>query len=324
MLYLLYSLATAFYGEMAYYAKHPINCEALEKILEINSGEQFKHTLTQLVASGIVKNPMKFRLLARFKGDDKRIKAGEYLISTRMSPEEILNTIISGRSILYRMTIPEGYNLNQIADVIEQNGWGNREDFLAIANDAAFIKQLGIEAPSLEGYLYPETYLFPKKTSVKKIITTMTKRFNSVFSEVWKNRAKEMGLSVHQVLTLASIIEKETGDSSERPVISSVFHNRLKKQMRLESDPTVIYGINNFNGDITRKDLDTLTPYNTYKINGLPPGPIASPGEKSIEAVLYPADTKLLFFVSKKDGTHHFSHTISEHRQAVQKYQLSR
>ena len=325
LVFLICIIAAAFYGEMVDYARHPINNGSIvEERLEITPGEQFKHTLTRLTELGIVKNPFKFQLLARFKGYDKKIKVGEYLISTRMSPQQILKTITSGRSLLYKVTIPEGYNLYQIAAVLEQNGWGNRDAFIALAKDPVFIKRLGIEAVSLEGYLYPETYLFAKKTSLEKIITAMINRFKTVFCDEWKNRAKEMGLSVHQVMTLASIIEKETGEASERPFISSVFHNRLKKRMRLESDPTVIYGMANFNGNITRKDLNTPTPYNTYKIKGLPPGPIASPGKESIEAVLYPADTKFLFFVSKKNGTHHFSRTISEHRKAVHKYQLSR
>jgi UPF0755 protein len=317
-------LGIAFYIDMTHYVKNPIQDSSIEKTIEILPGEQFETTLDHLMVSGIVKSPLRFRLLARFKGYDKHIKVGEYRVSTQMSPEEILEALVSGRSVLYRFTIPEGYNLYQIAEVIEQNGWGSREKFLLLTNDPEFTQSLGIEAQTLEGYLFPETYFFPKNINLKKIITAMADRFHKVFSDQWGKRAEEIGLTVHQVVTLASIIEKETGDVSERPIISSVFHNRLKKRMRLESDPTVIYGIKNFNGNITRKDLNTPTPYNTYKIKGLPPGPIASPGEKSIEAVLYPAGTKFIFFVSKKNGTHHFSRTLSEHRKAVRKYQLSR
>ena len=150
----------------------------------------------------------------------------------------------------------------------------------------------------------------------------MVKRFWSVFKPEWKNRAKTLGFTIHQVVTLSSIIEKETGAAVERPIISSVFHNRLKRGIRLESDPTVIYGIKDFNGNITRRDLAEKTPYNTYKIKGLPPGPIANAGTKAIEAALYPAETRLLYFVSKKDNTHQFSTNIKDHNRAVRKYQL--
>ena len=159
---------------------------------------------------------------------------------------------------------------------------------------------------------------------MEKIISTMVQRFRSIFTPAWEDRAGHYGFTVHQVVTLASIIEKETGASFERPLISSVFHNRLKKKMRLESDPTVIYGIKNFDGNLTRKHLKTHTPYNTYKIRGLPAGPIANPGRASLEAALFPDDTAYLYFVSKKDSTHHFSNNLKEHNRAVRKYQLSR
>jgi len=159
---------------------------------------------------------------------------------------------------------------------------------------------------------------------MEQIISTMVNRFRSVFSTEWALRAKELGFTVDQIVTLASIIEKETGAAFERPIISSVFHNRLKKKMRLESDPTVIYGIKNFDGNLTRKHLGTLTPYNTYKIKGLPAGPIANPGRAALEAALYPEKTVFLYFVSKRDTTHYFSTNLKEHNQAVRKYQLRR
>jgi len=183
---------------------------------------------------------------------------------------------------------------------------------------------LGLGAETLEGYLFPDTYFFPKDVTVEKIISTMVLRFWSIFSPAWKERAKHYGLTVHQVVTLASIIEKETGAAFERPLISSVFHNRLRKKMRLESDPTVIYGIKNFDGNLTRKHLKTRTPYNTYAIRGLPVGPIANPGRASLEAALFPEKTSFIYFVSKKDTTHHFSTNLKEHNRAVRKYQLGR
>ncbi|MBU1697564.1 MAG: endolytic transglycosylase MltG, partial [Proteobacteria bacterium] len=189
-------------------------------------------------------------------------------------------------------------------------------------HDTSFILSLGIKAITLEGYLFPDTYFFPKNTDCKTVITTMVEHFNNILTKEWQARAKTMGFSVHDIVTLASIIEKETGDALERPLISSVFHNRLKKNMRLESDPTVIYGIKNFDGNIKKKHLKMKTPYNTYQIIGLPLGPIANPGAKSLAAALNPVHSEYLFFVSKKDTTHQFSKTIQEHNQAVAKYQL--
>ena len=166
--------------------------------------------------------------------------------------------------------------------------------------------------------------MLPKNILPEDLIGAMVKRFREVFLPEWTLRAKALKMSVHQIITLASIIEKETGAAFERPLISSVFHNRLKKGMRLSSDPTVIYGIRNFNGNLTRKDLETVTPYNTYRIKGLPPGPIANPGIDSIKAALYPAETDYLYFVSKKDATHQFSTNLKDHNRAVRQYQLRR
>jgi UPF0755 protein len=226
--------------------------------------------------------------------------------------------------VLYRVTIPEGYNLKQIAQAIETSGLATYDHFLQAATDPEFARKKGIPADTFEGYLFPDTYLFPRNTNPHRIITAMADRFEGIFTPRWETRAQQLGFSVHQIVTLASMIEKETGDPSERPIISSVFHNRLRKKMRLESDPTVIYAIADFNGNLTRKHLQTYTAYNTYKIFGLPPGPIASPGQKALKAALYPADTNFLFFVAKRDGTHHFSTTISGHNKAVRKYQIRR
>jgi len=306
------------------YAKMPIDTNQIEKIFLVQSGQDFKTTSTRLQKIGVINNLLKFKLFARLKGYDKKIKAGEYLLSSSMSPDEILEKMVRGKVHLYKVTIPEGFNIKQIASIIAHAGLLKDEKFLSTATDSSLIHEMGIDAASFEGYLFPDTYLFPKDVSSKKIITTMLNRFRSTFTPEWKKQAQLLGFTIHQVVTLASIIEKETGDPRERPIISSVFHNRLKKRMRLQSDPTVIYGILNFDGNITRKHLTTTTPYNTYKIKGLPPGPIASPGFKSIEAALFPADTRFLYFVSKNDTTHEFSTNIKDHNRAVRKYQLRR
>ena len=310
--------------ELFNFAGTPCSTAAIEQNVTVPPGQGLKATAVDLYNRGIIRNAFKFNLYARIKGYDKKIKAGEYRLKPSFSPREILEIMVSGKVQLYKITIPEGYNLAQIADMIPAAGLGTAKDFLMAANDGALAGEFNIPGDSFEGYLFPDTYHFPKGVSPEKVIQTMVRRFQEVFTPVWEGRARERKMTVHQVVTLASIIEKETGVPSERPIISSVFHNRLKKNMRLASDPTVIYGIKDFDGNLTRKDLTTTTPYNTYKIKGLPPGPIANPGAKAMEAALYPADTDYLFFVSKRDGTHHFSKTYQEHEKAVRKYQLRR
>lgn len=295
-----------------------------QQLFSIAQGEGFNQLTRRLQNAGMITSPIRFKLLARIKREDKQLKAGEYRLAADMTPEEILDVLVKGKQHLYRITIPEGFNLNQIADEIDRLALTNGRQFLVMANDSKVASSIGIEHPTLEGYLFPDTYYFPKNATPISIITKMVSNFQDNFTAAWRQRAQDLNLTVHEVVTLASIIEKETGAPYERPVIASVFHNRLRKRMRLESDPTVIYGIKNFNGNLTRKDLRTHTPYNTYKIKGLPRGPIANPGLASLEAALYPEETKYLFFVSKKDGTHYFSTNIKEHNNAVYKYQLKR
>lgn len=322
--FISFSVLSCLLLDLLVYADKSANTDNSKKIVVISPGQNLSTTADYLNNTGIIKNPVKFRLLARIKGCDKKIKAGEYLLSSSMPPIQILKTMVGGKVRLYKITIPEGYNLKQIASIIAKARPGTEEEFLRTATDSCFACKHGINAETFEGYLFPDTYHFPKDMTPEKIIDAMVKRFRSVFNRKWEKRAKDLNLSIHQVVTLASIIEKETGVSLERPVISSVFHNRLKKRMRLESDPTVIYGLKNFDGNITRKHLATKTPYNTYRIKGLPPGPIANPGIKAIEAALYPADTNFLYFVSKRDMTHKFSTNIKDHNKAVRKYQLHR
>jgi len=237
-----------------------------------------------------------------------------------MPPHKVLETLTKGIVITHSVTIPEGFTLQQIGELLEQRELINKEEFLSITGKADSATRYGICAPSLEGYLYPDTYQFGRGLPALSIIEVMVKRFWEVAGP-YRERAKELGMTMEEVVTLASIVEKETGLGPERPIIASVFLNRLKKRMRLESDPTVIYGVKGFTGNLKKKHLTEPTPYNTYVIHGLPPGPIASPGEEAIEAVLYPAKTHYLYFVSKNDGSHYFSKTLAEHNRAVQEYQ---
>ncbi len=292
--------------------------------ITVASGEGFRATARKLRDLGLIQSPFKFRLFARLSGDHRKIQAGEFQLYGTMTPRQILATLVEGKVLLYRVTIPEGYTLRQIAQTVSQAGFGDDASFYRLTTNPTVVQEEKLAGQSLEGYLFPDTYYFPKGFSQTKIIAAMIARFRHAISDVWLARAKTLGMTLHEVVTLASIIEKETGDPAERPLIASVFHNRLKKGMRLETDPTVIYGIKDFDGNLTRKHLRTPTPYNTYVIKGLPPGPIASPGHAALEAALYPADTDYLFFVSRKDSTHQFSSTLKEHQKAVRKYQLRR
>ncbi|MFP4039856.1 MAG: endolytic transglycosylase MltG [Desulfosudaceae bacterium] len=306
------------------YASSPADPGASGQVVEVPPGAGFSLVAARLHQRGIIDKPDLFKILIRTNHKDGVIKAGEYRLSGAMPPADILDKLIRGEVILHQLTVPEGYNIDQIAGLVGQVGLAEPDDFVAAAHQPDLIESLGIAAVSLEGYLFPETYYFEAGVSPIQIVETMVDRFLTVFDQSRQERAEELGLSRHQIVILASIIEKETSSARERPLISSVFHNRLAKGMRLDSDPTVIYGIEAFDGDITRKHLNTPTPYNTYRLRGLPAGPIANPGEASLEAALYPAETKYLYFVSRKDGTHHFSTNLSEHNRAVRKYQLGR
>lgn len=324
ILFLVFSSSICFFMDLSQYAKKPVDNSSAKKVVIIQPGHGLNATTEKLFKAGIIKNRLKFKLFAIIKGHDKNVQAGEYLLSASMPPVKILEILVNGKVNLHKITVVEGYNLHQIADIVARAGFASRTDFYAAATNASFVYEKGIDAKTFEGYLFPETYYFPKVVTPEKIISTMVDRFRSVFTAKWKKRAEELGFSIHQVVTLASIIEKETGAPFERPLISSVFHNRLKKGMRLEADPTVIYGIKNFNGNLTRKHLTTWSPYNTYKIKGLPIGPIACPGFKAIEAALYPDDTRFIFFVSKRDTTHKFTTNLKDHNKAIRKYQLRR
>lgn len=312
------------YLNIVAYVKKPPNTPPVEQAVVVQYGLGFKALSTLLYQKGMILHPVKFRLFARIKGYDKRIKAGEYLLSSAMTPEKILETMVDGRVYLHRLTIPEGYNLGQIAKAVETEGFTSEADFLKAATDPDLVHVKGIDAQTFEGYLFPDTYYFPRGVTPENIISIMVKRFQTVFKPEWEKQTKTLGMTIHQVITLASIIEKETAVADERPIISSVFHNRLKRNMRLESDPTVIYGMGDYNGNITRKDLESPTRYNTYTMKGLPPGPISNTGAKAIEAALFPADTKFLYFVSRNNQTHYFSTNFRDHNRAVRKYQLGR
>jgi UPF0755 protein len=312
------------FWDISSFIKNPFRPGSPEQTLTILPGQSLKAIAEHLENQSIISNKFYFSIYTKIKKAGKKLQAGEYVLSGSKSPEEILDILVSGRVKLYRVTLPEGLTIKEIASLIEKEGLCDPKKFTALCQNPALIKKLEIQAFSLEGYLFPDTYFFSKQNTCEDIILAMAGRFKAVFTEARQKRAKELGFSIHEILTLASIIEKETGAAAERPLISSVFHNRLKKNMRLESDPTVIYGIEDFDGNIKKTHLQTRTEYNTYQITGLPPGPIASPGALSLEAALYPAESRYLFFVSKNDTTHYFSETFEEHIKAVARYQLKK
>lgn len=289
----------------------------------VREGMSLNEAADELERKGLITDDTLFILWAKLMGYSRKIKAGEYRLSSGMAPIRILEILTRGIIITHPVTIPEGFSRVQIAELLDRKELVDRERFLSVTDQPLFLKKYMISGPSLEGYLYPDTYQFGRGLSADSVIDTMIRRFRKLI-EPFNRAIEESGMTLEQVVTLASIVEKETGRAEERPVIASVFLNRIKKGMRLESDPTVIYGLKGFNGNLTREDLSRPTPYNTYVIRGLPPGPIANPGLEAIKAVLYPARTDYLYFVSKNDGSHHFSRTLKEHNRAVMIYQVRR
>lgn len=299
-------------------------------VFEVRPGDSFKATAKRLEDDGLVSNAFRFGLLARFTGQSGRVRVGEYAIRRNMTPKEVLGIITSGRSIEHSVTIQEGLNRFEIADIIEKQKIGTRQEFLDLTKDPVFIKEtLGEELPSLEGYLFPETYNITKFTGLRGLVKMMVDRFKIKYAELasqpgWNRKQ----MSRRDLVTLASIIEKETGAPEERAVISSVFHNRLRMNMRLQTDPTVVYGIwdrtGQWNRNISKDDLLTPSRYNTYTFAGLPYGPIANPGFDALRAAGEPAQTDFLFFVSRNDGTHVFSKDYNQHQKAVTRFQLDR
>lgn len=287
----------------------------------VQPGTSARRIAEDLEKQGIVRSAYALRILARWQQVSHRLQAGEYELSATMRPEEILHKIVEGQVKLYSVTIAEGLTLQEIASVLETTGLVSVSEFLAYARSARAVQECGVEGKNLEGYLFPETYSFARGVSAQQIATALTREFHKNWKKI-SAEATQSRFSMLEIVTLASIIEKETGSPNERPLIASVFLNRLGFGMRLQSDPTVIYGIANFDGNLRRRQLDDATnPYNTYQIRGLPPGPIANPGAEALRAVLHPAQTKYLYFVARNDGSHYFSETYREHVNAVNLFQ---
>ncbi len=297
---------------------------ARDVVIMIPRGASFTLAARELYGAGIIRNARDFALLATIKGAHRRVKAGEYHFITPIRPLAVIDKLVKGETRKYHVTIPEGYTTREIATLLEREGLAEKEAFIKRASDAGLVASSGREGDTFEGYLFPDTYQLTRGLPEEEIIYMMVARFKEVYTESITARGAKLGLTRREIVTLASIIEKESGNRDERRHISAVFHNRLKRGMPLQSDPTVIYGITNFDGNLTRRHLRTRTPYNTYLFYGLPPGPIANPGKGSLEAAVDPAKREYLYFVSKNDGSHYFSKSLKEHNRAVERYQKRR
>lgn len=307
--------------------KTPVSADKSEVVFEVAPGESVTAVAHELQNKNLVRNASVFLYYSRFTNQSSKIKVGEYSLNQAMTPDEILSVLVSGKSIARSLTIVEGLTIFDIGTILEKAGIGTRQEFFALVQDKTFIKtMLGEELNSLEGYLFPETYKFTKFESMKSIVSQMVRRFLLVWKEV-EPLAKELNWSRNQVVTFASIVEKETGAGADRPIVSSVFHNRLEKKMRLQTDPTVLYGMAMKLGfmpnNITKNDLLTPTEYNSYTNAGLPPTPISNPGKESLMAAVKPISSKYLYFVSRNDGTTVFSETLEKHNAAVKTFQLN-
>ncbi|MEE9517409.1 MAG: endolytic transglycosylase MltG [Candidatus Adiutricales bacterium] len=298
----------------------PLATESKQEIIVIPFGTGPVEIGRILEEKKIIRSARAFHYLVRYRDAGQKLRAGEHLLDAGMSTDEVVESLVKGRLKLYRLTVPEGLTMMETARLIEARNLAQAIEIKALFQNKKFIRSLGLQVETLEGYLFPETYYFVAGTRAEAIVRAMVRRFIQVWTRLEK-MARESGLSRHEIVTLASIIEKETGGNSERSLIAAVFLNRLKRKMPLQSDPTVIYGLKDFDGNLTRRHLETYTPYNTYQFTGLPPRPIANPGRASLKAVLQPADVNYLYFVSKNDGTHYFSRNLADHNRAVYRYQ---
>jgi len=296
-----------------------------EQFVDIPQGAGSRGIGERLVAAGVVRDMATFRVALWMSGESRRLKAGEYRFDRDMTAFEVLDKIAQGDIYVVNVTFREGLTIAEMANVFESHGIGPAAAFVSAAANAGLIRELDPAATDLEGYLFPETYSISRHTDAAALVRIMATRFERVFTPELRQAAAARGLSVRQAVTLASIVEKETGKPEERPLVAAVYSNRLHKNMALQCDPTVIYALlkaGRYNGNLHRQDLDYNSPYNTYRYPGLPPGPIASPGKASLEAAVHPADSEFLFFVSRNDGSHEFARTLDEHNRNVQKFQV--
>ena len=279
----------------------------------------------RLVAAGVIRDDKTYRMALWRSGHARRLKAGEYRFDREMTPLDVLDKIARGEVVLLNLTFREGLTIDEMARVFETNGFGTAASFAEAARNASLVHGLDPQAADLEGYLFPDTYALPRGSDAPRVVRAMVDRFHQVLTPGMRQAAEARGLTVRQLVTLASLVEKETARPAERPIVAAVYANRLKVGMGLQCDPTVIYALQRagrYTGNLRRDDLMFDSPYNTYRYPGLPPGPIAAPGQGSLEAAASPAVVDYLYFVSRNDGSHEFARTLAEHNRNVQRWQV--
>lgn len=298
-----------------------------EVFVEVPPGSSVAAIARRLVDAGVVADPLTFRIAARILGADRRLQAGEYRFAEPATPFDVIDRLARGDVYSHAITFPEGLTAREMAQIFGRSGLGAAADFERAAAAGARAAAFDPGARTLEGYLFPDTYLLPRDSGPDGTVAAMVARFERAFDEGLRAAATERGMNVRRAVTLASLIEKETSRPDERAIVSGVYHNRLRIRMPLQCDPTVIYALmlaGRWNGNLRREDLQMNSPYNTYRFAGLPPGPIASPGRPALEAAVRPADVPYLYFVSRNDGSHVFATTLAEHNRNVDQWQRRR
>lgn len=296
-----------------------------EKFIDVAPGTGPRSIGAALAAAGVVKDPLTFRVALWLTGRARELKAGEYRFAAPVSALQVVAVLADGAIYTRPVTFREGLTIAEMADVYAESGLGSRDDFLAAARDVSLIRDLDPEARDLEGYLFPDTYPVPRKTAASTLVAQMVRGFRGALPPPLIAKAEADGLSVRQVVTLAALVEKETAQDAERPLVAAVYRNRHEIGMGMQADPTVIYALQQagrWDGNLSRDDLQFDSPYNTYRYGGLPPGPIAAPGRRALEATVSPADVDYLYFVSRNDGTHVFATTLAEHNRNVFEWQV--
>ena len=298
--------------------------EGAEVFVDLPPGTSVSGIANRLAAAGVIPDAWTFRLAARWSGADRRLKAGEYRFAGESTPREVIGRLVAGDVFTRSITFPEGLTIAEMGEIFERSTLGTAADFVLAASDPSLAEPFDSRARSLEGFLFPDTYMLPRGTDADATVRAMVARFDRAFDGELRAAAAARRMTPREVLTMASLIEKETGKAEERPLVSAVYHNRLRLGMPLQCDPTVIYAMmlaRRWNGNLRRVDLEMDSPYNTYVVRGLPPGPIASPGLASLRAAVHPADVKYLYFVSRNDGSHVFANTLTEHNRNVATFQ---
>jgi UPF0755 protein len=299
--------------------------EGSEQFVEIPTGSGSRTIARRLADAGVVHDVNSFRIALWITGAGRRLQAGEYRFDRPMSPRQVADKLARGDVYVQPITFREGLTIRQMAALYESKGFGEAKAFIAAAASGELVQDIDPQARDLEGYLFPETYTLPRRATAEQLIARMVAGFRKALTPDIASAAAARGLTVRQLVTLASIVEKETGNKDERPLVAAVYSNRLQIGMGLQCDPTGIYALERagrYDGNLRREDLQFDSPYNTYRYAGLPPGPIASPGRAALQAAASPASVPYLYFVSKNDGSHAFATTLDEHNRNVQQYQI--